>query len=233
MARWSAWCSRIGRNSSLIHRSATSASARSAFSRSTERPQRIDHPAAQPRHLDRHAVLVVGVIYERRHTREIKQFGGLAHVMPNYAIVFAIAMLSSAGLPLLNGFIGDSRSSRAHFEANKIWARLRCARHHLRRGLPAVALPAHHAREITNEKNRGLPDLTWARMGRLRAADPVGREHRRLTPSPTSIFSISPSRRSFTASHQSANTPLASLHRGQSPLSLVDRADCPPSSERH
>ena len=51
--------------------------------------------------------LVVGVIYERRHTREIKQFGGLAHVMPNYAIVFAIAMLSSAGLPLLNGFIGE------------------------------------------------------------------------------------------------------------------------------
>ncbi len=45
--------------------------------------------------------LIVGVVYERRHTREIKEYGGLAHVMPNYAFVFAFAMLSSAGLPLL------------------------------------------------------------------------------------------------------------------------------------
>ena len=40
--------------------------------------------------------LVIGMIYERRHTREISEYGGLAHVMPKYAIVFAIAMLSSA-----------------------------------------------------------------------------------------------------------------------------------------
>src|SRR5690606_2186386 len=39
--------------------------------------------------------LVVGVIYERRHTREISEYGGLAHVMPKFATVFAIAMLSS------------------------------------------------------------------------------------------------------------------------------------------
>ncbi len=37
--------------------------------------------------------LIVGVIYERRHTREISEYGGLANVMPRYAIVFAIAML--------------------------------------------------------------------------------------------------------------------------------------------
>src|SRR6202142_1403657 len=43
--------------------------------------------------------LVIGIIYERRHTRDIKEYGGLAHVMPKFAIVFAIAMLSSAGLP--------------------------------------------------------------------------------------------------------------------------------------
>src|SRR5580700_4138209 len=45
--------------------------------------------------------LIIGVVYERRHTREISEYGGLAHVMPKYAVVFAIAMLSSAGLPLL------------------------------------------------------------------------------------------------------------------------------------
>src|SRR6187455_1541120 len=46
--------------------------------------------------------LIVGVVYERRHTRAISEYGGLAHVMPRYATVFAIAMLSSAGLPMLN-----------------------------------------------------------------------------------------------------------------------------------
>src|SRR5882724_7692917 len=40
--------------------------------------------------------LVIGIVYERRHTREISEYGGLAHVMPRYAIVFAFAMLSSA-----------------------------------------------------------------------------------------------------------------------------------------
>src|SRR5689334_11465847 len=66
--------------------------------------------------------LVIGVIYERRHTREIKEYGGLAHVMPKFAIVFAIAMLSSAGLPLLNGFIGEFTILQGAFEANRIWA---------------------------------------------------------------------------------------------------------------
>jgi NADH-quinone oxidoreductase subunit M len=51
--------------------------------------------------------LIVGIIYERRHTREISQMGGLSNVMPNYAIVFLIMTMSSIGLPLLNGFIGE------------------------------------------------------------------------------------------------------------------------------
>ncbi|MBI5117085.1 NADH-quinone oxidoreductase subunit M [Candidatus Poribacteria bacterium] len=51
--------------------------------------------------------LVVGLIYERRHTRMIKDFGGLSHQMPLYAIMFMIITLSSIGLPSLNGFIGE------------------------------------------------------------------------------------------------------------------------------
>src|SRR6266568_824770 len=66
--------------------------------------------------------LVIGVIYERRHTREIREYGGLAHGMPRFAIIFAIAMLSSAGLPLLNGFIGEFTILQGAFEANRIWA---------------------------------------------------------------------------------------------------------------
>jgi NADH-quinone oxidoreductase subunit M len=65
--------------------------------------------------------LVIGVIYERRHTREIAEYGGLAHVMPKFAIIFAFAMLSSAGLPLLNGFVGEFTIMQGAFEANKYW----------------------------------------------------------------------------------------------------------------
>ena len=62
--------------------------------------------------------MVIGVIYERRHTREIKEYGGLAHVMPKFAIVFAIAMLSSAGLPLLNGFVVPGTKSVVQLAAS-------------------------------------------------------------------------------------------------------------------
>ncbi len=51
--------------------------------------------------------LLVGVIYERRHTRLISEFGGLAKVMPAYAAVFVIVTLSSVGLPTTNGFVGE------------------------------------------------------------------------------------------------------------------------------
>ncbi len=51
--------------------------------------------------------LLVGMIYDRRHTRMIKDFGGIARIMPVYATFFMVVMLSSAGLPGLNGFVGE------------------------------------------------------------------------------------------------------------------------------
>jgi hypothetical protein len=51
--------------------------------------------------------LIVGIIYERRHTRMITEYGGLSHIMPVYATVFLIMTLSSIGMPGLNGFIGE------------------------------------------------------------------------------------------------------------------------------
>ncbi len=51
--------------------------------------------------------LLVGIIYERRHTRMIADYGGLAKQMPMYAALFLVAALSSMGLPALNGFIGE------------------------------------------------------------------------------------------------------------------------------
>jgi NADH-quinone oxidoreductase subunit M len=51
--------------------------------------------------------LLVGVIYERAHTRGVKDFGGLAKIMPVYATIFLIVTLSSIGLPGTNGFVGE------------------------------------------------------------------------------------------------------------------------------
>jgi NADH-quinone oxidoreductase subunit M len=51
--------------------------------------------------------LLVGVIYDRRHTREVREFGGLAKVMPIYAALFVIVTLSSIGVPGTNGFVGE------------------------------------------------------------------------------------------------------------------------------
>lgn len=51
--------------------------------------------------------LCVGVLYERRHTRDIAEYGGIASVMPRFTVLFALAMLASVGLPGLNGFVGE------------------------------------------------------------------------------------------------------------------------------
>ena len=104
--------------------------------------------------------LIVGVVYERRHTREIGEYGGLAHKMPLFATVFAFAMLSSAGLPLLNGFVGEFTILQGAFEANRAWAAF---------AVPGVVLGAAYLLwlyqrtvlgELTNPKNATLSDLS-------------------------------------------------------------------------
>src|ERR1700691_5150923 len=62
------------------------------------------------------------MLYERRHTRLISEFGGLATPMPNFAAVYMIMTLSSLGLPLLNGFIGEFTILRGVFELSFQWA---------------------------------------------------------------------------------------------------------------
>jgi NADH-quinone oxidoreductase subunit M len=66
--------------------------------------------------------LLVGVVYERRHTREISEYGGLSKVMPVYAAVFLAMTMSSIGLPTLNGFIGEFLILQGVFIASKMWA---------------------------------------------------------------------------------------------------------------
>jgi NADH-quinone oxidoreductase subunit M len=111
--------------------------------------------------------LLVGVVYERRHTKEIAQFGGLAHVMPVYATVTLIIFLASMGLPLLNGFIGEFMILQGAFAANRIWAYW---------AVSGIVLGAAYLLwlyqrvfwgKITNEDNRHLVDLNARELATL------------------------------------------------------------------
>ncbi|MBI4481989.1 MAG: NADH-quinone oxidoreductase subunit M [Acidobacteria bacterium] len=64
--------------------------------------------------------LIVGIVYERRHTRMIAQYSGLSHVMPLYAAVFMIMTLSSIGMPALNGFIGEFMILQGTFAVDEL-----------------------------------------------------------------------------------------------------------------
>jgi len=66
--------------------------------------------------------LIVGIVYERKHTRLIKEYGGLSKIMPVYAVVFMIMTLSSIGLPGLNGFVGEFTILAGAFQAKPVWA---------------------------------------------------------------------------------------------------------------
>jgi NADH-quinone oxidoreductase subunit M len=66
--------------------------------------------------------LLVGVIYARRHTKQISAFGGLASVMPNYALIFGVMMMASVGLPLTMGFVGEYLSLIGFFKISPVMA---------------------------------------------------------------------------------------------------------------
>lgn len=103
--------------------------------------------------------LLVGVIYERRHTRQIEEFGGLANPMPMYAAFFLVATLSSIGLPGLNGFVGEFLILLGTFGVN----RSRAAFAAIGVILSAVYMLWMYQRvvwgQVTHDDNRNLRDL--------------------------------------------------------------------------
>ena len=103
--------------------------------------------------------LIVGVLYERRHTRLISEFGGLATPMPSFAAIYLIISLSSLGMPLLNGFIGEFTILQGTFTVSKAWA----AWATLGIVLGAAYLLWLYQRTmfgpVTHEVNKTLPDL--------------------------------------------------------------------------
>lgn len=65
--------------------------------------------------------MLLGIIYDRRHTYEMSEYGGLATPMPVYATFFTFIMLSSVGLPLLNGFVGEFMVLSGAFQAKQVY----------------------------------------------------------------------------------------------------------------
>jgi NADH-quinone oxidoreductase subunit M len=116
--------------------------------------------------------LFVGMIYERRHTRMISEFGGLSTPMPWFATLFVIASLSSIGLPFLNGFVGEFLiliGSWTSAAVGHAWIVTMCA------GTGVIWAAVYTLwmlqrvlfGAVTNPKNKHLPDLNAREIGLL------------------------------------------------------------------
>lgn len=109
--------------------------------------------------------LLVGMIYERRHTRAIDDYGGIASVMPVFALFLVFAVLSSVGLPGLNGFVGEYLILLGSFQANPWLAALAVT------GVVwgAIYLLSVTRRvlfgPVTRKANLGLADLNGREIG--------------------------------------------------------------------
>src|SRR6476659_3027668 len=104
--------------------------------------------------------LLVGMAYERRHTRMISEYGGLARQMPIYATYFLVMALSSMGLPLLNGFIGEFAILQGAFAVSFWWAFFAATGIVLGAAYLLWLYQRVFFGEITNPANAGLADLT-------------------------------------------------------------------------
>ncbi len=120
--------------------------------------------------------ILVGIIYERRHTREIAEFGGLAYRLPLFSVAFMIITLSSVALPGTNGFVGEFlillgsfKAAWAHFVVNQEVFRLIL----MVFAASGVILGAYYMLwmvqrvffgPLKNEKNKNLKDLSFREM---------------------------------------------------------------------
>jgi NADH-quinone oxidoreductase subunit M len=114
--------------------------------------------------------LLVGIIYERRHTRSVAEFGGLSHVMPGYAAIFLGMVMTAIGLPLLAVFISEFLALRGAFESNPYWAAWGALGIILNAGYFLWLYQRMFFGQIDNPKNANLPDLNireWAYMAPL------------------------------------------------------------------
>jgi len=111
--------------------------------------------------------MLVGVIYDRRHTKMISEFGGLAQVMPNYAVIFGVMLMASVGLPLTIGFVGEFLSLLGFFKVSPFITLLAG----LTIILGAVYMLVMYKRSffgpLTNPENKKLEDVKGRELAAL------------------------------------------------------------------
>ncbi len=122
--------------------------------------------------------LLVGFLYERRHTRAISEFGGIANIMPIYATIFVITTMSSIGLPFLNGFVGEFLTMIGMWSSHALdsitflgWNWNYVAAMIAGTGVIFAAVymlwmvQRVFFGKLTNPKNKSLKDLSWREIG--------------------------------------------------------------------
>ena len=102
---------------------------------------------------------IVGMLYERRHTRLIRDYSGIANGVPNLSTLFVFMALASIGLPGLSGFVGEFLTMLGGYKANQLWGYL---------AVPGVVIAAVYMLSLVkrvvfgslDEKSAGMPDLS-------------------------------------------------------------------------
>jgi NADH-quinone oxidoreductase subunit M len=103
--------------------------------------------------------LLVGVIYDRRHTKLMSEFGGLGHVMPRYATLFGIMVMASVGLPLTINFVGEFLSLLGFYQQSHVMTLLAGTGIIVGAIYMLSAYKKTFFGELTNEKNKELKDV--------------------------------------------------------------------------
>jgi NADH-quinone oxidoreductase subunit M len=111
--------------------------------------------------------LLVGVVYERRHTREISEYGGLSKVMPVYAAVFLIMTMSSIGLPTLNGFIGEFLILAGSYQTTPRWTIVAATGVILAAIYLLWLIQRVFFGPITKEENKNVREIAWNEIAAL------------------------------------------------------------------
>jgi NADH-quinone oxidoreductase subunit M len=111
--------------------------------------------------------LLVGMLYDRRHTFEITQYGGLATPMPKLAAFFLFIALASMGLPMLNGFVGEFLILLGTYQVHAAWASWAALGVILSACYLLWAYQRVFFGDVTVEKNKTLPDASHREIGIL------------------------------------------------------------------
>jgi NADH-quinone oxidoreductase subunit M len=104
--------------------------------------------------------MLAGILYERRHTYEIADFGGLVTPMPTYSTFFLFVMLASVGLPLLNGFIGEFLVLSGAFQARPVYGIIGATGVIWSAGYLLWLYQRVFFGKVTHPENESLPDLS-------------------------------------------------------------------------